>query len=153
MTDIPEWLKSEMKSHECVFCNSKADIEGVAGLGIRNSSKHKGKTVFFYEYRCPKCSKIAILELNPMSVEEFVMKMIDEYSNEEVPDVSVDKKANKSKGSGISKEDISKFKKSFNKVKNWDEFLSSLGYTQDEIDENKKIGERERRDRLGGKDV
>jgi hypothetical protein len=121
--------------------------ENVSGIGIRYSSKHKNKTVLFFEYVCDKCNNHIFVELDFMTIKDFVNKMRNEKTDIDSnlvrrdTDVStIDKKENKSR---ISIEEIKQMKEVLDKSVYWDDILINVGLTQEEIDKYKEDGIKE----------
>ena len=82
MLDIPHWLEEVVPKYSCPHCQKTMDKKLIVGIGVKNSIKYEDKTVFFFEYKC-FCDNKVIVELDMMSVEDFVMSMVDEYAKEE----------------------------------------------------------------------
>jgi len=153
--DIPSWLMKSLGQLACPHCAAKMTAGNVAGIGIRRSSKFKDKSVFFFEYNCSKCDKNAFMEMDFMTVEDFVMQMVDEYIDKDgKPEKSSkanslkskeSKAENSSTKSNITDADLKKISNCLDKMKTWDDLLGMLGYTSEEIDLNKKVGENERK--------
>ena len=93
MVEIPSWLKKSINKYSCPHCSVDMESERVVGVGIRMSTKYKDKSVFFFEYDCVKCKNRVFVELDFMTVEDYVMSMLDEYTG---PDEKDNKKENKS---------------------------------------------------------
>lgn len=144
MIDIPKWLSVTIDRYRCPHCNLIMKIEGIEGVGIKNGEKEKDKTFFYFSYFCEQCNKRSSAQLNPMTVEEFVNSMVEEYmqegnSQEEKNKLQKDKKIQ----SKISEEEYQSMIKSINDCEYWDDFLLALNFSSQEIDNYKNEGQQE----------
>lgn len=171
MIDLPNWLKDSLSSYKCLHCKKHMVEDHITGVGIRQSSKYKDKTVFFFEYDCPFCENRLFVELDLMSVEDYVFSMIEQYSEEEIEiaetiedaedaeDIISNKNeplknmerydqsaynGNKKRSCRISKDEIETFFSELNDAHSWDDIMLSIGLSEEEIEKNKEQGYKER---------
>ena len=148
MVEIPSWLKKNINKYSCPHCTINMKSERVVGVGIRMSTKYKDKSVFFFEYDCEKCENRVFVELDFMTVEDYVMSMLDEYTG---PDDKEEKKESKKMGkmnkkeskSKIQDEEVDQMKSFLKSCTNWDDFLSAMGFDTETIEEYKREGRKE----------
>lgn len=145
MLDIPKWLSLTIDRYRCPHCNLIMKIEGIEGIGIKNNEKEKDKTFFYFSYFCEQCNKRSVAQLNPMTVEEFVNSMVEEYVQEGNRQEEKNKtnKDNKKSQSRISEEEYKSMIKSINDYEYWDDFLLALNFSPQEIENYKTEGQQE----------
>ncbi|MFW6129641.1 MAG: hypothetical protein ACOC56_00565 [Atribacterota bacterium] len=164
MLDLPSWLKDNLSSYKCLHCKKHMVEDHIIGVGIRQSSKYEGKTVFFFEYDCPFCENRLFVELDLMSVEDYVFEMIEQYSEEvekaeNTEDIILDdndhlegmEKHNqfindkhRKRNCRISKDEVEMFFSELNDAHSWDDIMLSIGLSEEEIEKNKEQGCKER---------
>lgn len=86
MLDFPKWFDKAIKVMKCSNCHQKMSKEHILAEGIRKSIVHENATAFFIEYKCPKCDAHITMELTKMTVEDFVMEMIDQFAEQDMND-------------------------------------------------------------------
>jgi len=156
MIDLPVWLKKELHKYRCPQCQKVMDEKGILGIGIRVSSKYKDKSVFFFDFLC-LCEHKIIVELDFMTIEDFVSDMVQEYTEgiddemgEGVDAVLAEntvpkKKANKlqSVASKISDNECEEMLDALKDCEYWDDFLIKLGFSSSAIEQYKQDGIKE----------
>ena len=148
MMDIPIWLKDNLKDYKCSHCEKTMIEENISGVGIRNSTKYEDKTVFFFEYHCKDCDSRLFVELDFMSVEDFVTAMVEQYADEiginmdEMPSDTVERepkgyRSKRKSGSRISTDEVNEFMNDLDNAHSWDDILLAIGFSKEEIEKNK----------------
>jgi hypothetical protein len=164
MLDFPKWFEKALQVLECPKCNDNIKKEYILAEGIRKSIVHENDTAFFIEYKCPKCLSHATIELTKMSVEEFVLEMVDLFASQD--DGEGEKSATEEDFENFDSAEGDSSKKTKNTSKNFrkktkitpsefdgalkmiksckthEEFLLNIGVSQEEIDELGKKGEK-----------
>ena len=80
MLDMPQWLRNVLSSLQCPHCKESLHHQGITAVGVRCSTQRSPtKTVMFLEYLCPSCEELAILEMNPMTLQQFCRDMAQAY--------------------------------------------------------------------------
>jgi len=137
------------------------DENGILGIGIRVSSKYKEKTVFFFDFLCP-CEHKIIVELDFMTIEDFVSDMVQEYTegigidegiDEEIDEGVISKKKIDRKTSVASKISDSEFGEmidELNSCEYWEDFLIKLGFSSSSVEQYKQDGVKEFNNRKNG---
>ncbi len=154
MLDLPKWLKDILSELKCPGCKKDLQPEAINAEGIRKSAVYKNKTAYFIEYHCPFCKQSSTLELNAMTVEDWVMQMFDQYASgeyskkyDEKDDSKNDKDAPKAiselnkrtdRKTKISDEEFQEAIRFINGCKTHEEFLFGIGLDQSQIDEINK---------------
>jgi predicted nucleic-acid-binding Zn-ribbon protein len=153
MLEFPKWFEKALKVIECPKCNRKIEKDHILAEGIRKSIMYEKETAFFIEYRCPKCDSHATIELTKMTVEDFVMEMVDRFSSEgeDLPleeqssqedpyddgeEAEKKKEIDKTppKKSKISSVEYDAVKDMIKKCESHEEFLLNIGITPDEME-------------------
>jgi len=151
MIDIPAWLKNDINKYHCPKCQKVMSEKNISAIGIKISSRDKEKTAFFFESLC-SCQHKTKVELNVMSVEDFVSDMVQEYTEGIEEELTKDIIKDTSSGQNVNKiETVSKisddeYSEMVNGIKNceyFDDFLIKLGFSSAEIEQNKKEGVKE----------
>jgi len=156
MIDLPAWLKKDLHKYRCPQCQKVMDEKGILGVGIKVSSKYKEKTVFFFDFLC-SCEYKIIVELDFMTIEDFVSDMVQEYTegiDEEIDENIISKEKEKEKEKEkvrvrtpvISKIEDDEYDEMIEDLKNceyWDDFLLKLGFSSSEIKQQKQDGIKE----------
>lgn len=168
MLDIPSWLEKNINKNTCPECGKSMEIDGVKGIGIKYSTRDKDKTVFCFEYECPHCGNRVFVETDYMSVEDFVMNMLDQYTDPEMEDnendeVMIEEEEDylnfsmdnsvKNKVSKISEKEMIEVKNKLNSMEFHDDFLRLLSFSEKEIENLIKEGIEERKRYLKDKNV
>jgi hypothetical protein len=148
MVEIPDWLKQSIEKYSCPHCTVTMVRDRVVGVGIRMSTKYKDKSVFFFEYDCEKCENRVFVELDFMTVEDFVMSMLDEYTG---PDGERNDKTSKKTGrankkatkSKIQDAEVLEMKDFLKKCSSGDDLLTAMGFSTETIEQYKRDGRKE----------
>ena len=165
MINIPPWLRQDIKKNQypCPTCSKIITEEGIIGIGIRISSKFKDKTVFFFEFLCT-CKNKVLVELNVMTIDDFVSNMIEAYEGvdkeniEHIDPINSDDESvfkNRSDHSSrisslISDKEFAEMVEGLNECEYWDDFLIKLGFSSQEIEQHKEVGVKEFNKRKNG---
>lgn len=139
--EVPDFIKKSVENVNCPHCQVKMKEKYVTGIGIKNSVKYENKTVLFFEYSCNSCKNKVFVELDFMSLEDFVLTMINEYSEDKDEKESETVKTKKTKinvKSKISDDEVAKMMNILDKSKNWDEILHGIGLTDEDIEKYRK---------------
>ena len=84
MKNVPNWLVDNISNVRCPHCQATMHEGGVKAIGFRESNRNKKRNVFYFEYACSECKKHSIVELDFISMSDFVLKMIEEMNDEEL---------------------------------------------------------------------
>lgn len=82
MLDLPNIVLYLIEEMRCPHCNDKMKAECVSSVGIKKSEKFRNRSVLFFQYDCLACNNSSIISANRMTVEEFVMDVFEEYTEE-----------------------------------------------------------------------
>ena len=157
MLDLPPWIRDAIPELNCPHCNNSMETKYVLSIGIRRSKRTPSKTVLFFEYECGSCKLRSIVELNAMSLDEFInsvsqgsktknklskKNMFDNDQNDHLDAendmdevISKPLKRKLKKTSKISEKEITDFVQKLRNCNNSIEFLLSIGLTQEEMEE------------------
>ncbi len=136
MIDLPRRINDMFDKIKCPNCKKFLIPERVVAEGIRNSVVEVDKTAFFVEYDCPYCKQHSTLELTIMTVEDFVMEMLDRFTEDDSPEktkeiVKKSKKQEKTKITDLEYKEAIKF------VRNCEDniaFLIGIGMNPEDIE-------------------
>jgi len=134
MIELPRRISDIFDKLKCPNCKKSLKQERVVAEGIRNSVVEDNKTAFFVEYDCPYCKQHSTLELTIMTVEDFVMEMLDRFTEK---DVSVERVINKEEKTEKTKITDSEYKEAIRFVRNCEDnitFLTGIGMNVEDID-------------------
>ena len=90
MLEIPKWIKDviERDGCGCRKCKNAFSQENIISVGVRNGHRDSDVSVAFFEYLCPTCQTVAMIELPfEMTLVEFstgVLKDMEEVLEEEI---------------------------------------------------------------------
>jgi hypothetical protein len=139
MLEFPKWFDNVMHMLDCPHCHKDLKKPHIMAEGIRKSLASKGETAFFIEYKCPDCNSVTTMELTPMTLSDFVMEMLDKFTDDDYKEEdSENKKATKKKKTRRSKitvKEIAEAKKIFNGCETWDEMMEAVGITEEQKQE------------------
>ena len=130
MKKLPAWLRNLARKNSCPRCSTPIDIEHIMGMGVKESHKHKGKDVLFFEYFCTSCEDVFVFELDFAPTDDMLASMLGTDEDEE--ELRVAK-------SGITDKEVNKLKEFLKKSKYFEDFLIEIGVSQSDID---KLGKR-----------
>ena len=150
MIDVPRWvLEVIIKDGFCCRkCSSPFKKEGIISMGVRSSHRDDEVSVAFFEYECPSCSAVSMIELPfEMTLAEFstaIIKDIEQEVNEEIAMMErhnrvknakkhdpKNGKAKKRSKSRITKAEQKAAMEMLNECKYWDEWLQRIGAPMD----------------------
>jgi len=136
MIELPRRISDIFDKLKCPNCKKTLKPDRVVAEGIRNSVVEANKTAFFVEYDCPFCEQHSTLELTIMTVEDFVMEMLDRFTED---DSSEEKKQHVKKKKKQEKTKItdSEYKEAIRFVRNCEDniaFLTGIGMNTEDID-------------------
>jgi len=155
MIDLPAWLKKDLHKYRCPQCQKVMNEDGILGIGIRSSSKYKDKSVFFFDFLC-SCGHKIIVELDFMTVEDFVSDMVQEYTegiSEEIAENIIPREKVGAKLPSVSKISDSEYEGMMADLKDcayWEDFLIKLGFSSSEVEQYKRDGIKEFHDWKNG---
>ena len=151
--NLPQWISQLIVDIPCPSCTKKMVIQGVKGIGIRESYQDKNNTVLFIIYNCQHCNDRTNIEIKPCKLDEFAALILNEMTDkdkyeltqsnqsEELPYESpqldydsqygdesqkIEKPKKPVERSKITIKEIKEFKKSINSMSSED-FLRNLG--------------------------
>ena len=131
MIEIPKWILKRLDSWPCQECSSMFSVTGLIGISIRYVEQ-KEKTCLFIEYICPKCQVQFTIEIIPMTVEEFVGEMMNEYiSGGEKKAVKNTKRKKRQAKSKITDEEILEGKRIMEESDSFMDVLVQFGVDPD----------------------
>lgn len=154
MLEFPRWFKEAMPMLECPSCHKAVEEGSIVAEGIRKSIAYKDNTAFFIEYKCSHCNNVTTMELTPMTLEDFVMEMLEIFTadDREGKEGNGDKEESKPKAekeikkeshkkitrktntngeSKMSSDEIVEFKKMLKTCQSNEDFLSNIGVTEE----------------------
>lgn len=146
MDDIPKWVMDiiEKDGFRCRKCSHDFQKKGIISLGVRKSHRNADVTVGFFEYQCPACNSISMIELPyEMTLIEFSSAVLQDIEDEVAEEIAMmeryenmknakkhdpnNKKATKRSKSRITKAEQKTASKMLEECNNWEEWLERIG--------------------------
>jgi len=166
MLDLPYWIKDNLSKLKCPKCDVKIEHKNIINVGLTLVDKKHKHTHVYIGCLCSKCKAVFEFILDEMSMEEFVMTMLEQYAEEEERIVELEedmdefeeehgitkvpyKKKNNSKPkakkkqpvkgkSKIGDEEVSSFIKDLNSSASYDDFLRKMKIAHNKNNSDKK---------------